>query len=117
MRKAPRCRELLNKAERREISLHITELVIAEVVWVLQSKPYVLSPTQIRDLLMPVTELPGLELANKALYPKVFALYVEKGIDYIDAYNAVAMGKSGINEIYSYDRDFDGIAGITRLEP
>lgn len=91
--------------------------MIAEVVWVFQSKPYVLSPVQIRDRLLPVTELPGLELANKGLYAKVFALYVENGIDYIDAYNAVAMGKLGLNEIYSYDKDFDGIAGVNRLEP
>ena len=95
----------------------MTELVIAEVVWVLQSKPYVLSPTQIHDLLMPVIELSGLEITNKVLYREIFELYVKNRIDYIDAYNAVAMKKLGINEIFSYDSDFDRIAGLKRLEP
>ena len=35
--KAQRCLELLEKAERREITLRTTDLVIAELVWVLES--------------------------------------------------------------------------------
>lgn len=108
---------LLQRAEQREIQLYITELVIAEVVWILQGTKYSLPRNIIRDLIMPVIELPGIRLANKGLYPEIFALYVESKIDYIDAYNVVVMKRLSLKEIYSYDGDFKRVTGINRLEP
>ena len=107
----------MESAERRDIQLYVTELVIAEVIWILQATRYGLPRNTKRDLLMPVIELPGVRLANKGLYPEIFALYVESKIDYIDAYNAVVMQRLGLNDIYSYDGDFDKVTGVKRLEP
>lgn len=44
-------------------------------------------------------------------------IYARKNIDYIDAYNAVLMRRLSLKAIYSYDKDFDKIEGIDRLEP
>ena len=44
-------------------------------------------------------------------------LYSRENIDYIDSYNAVFMKQNGLNEILSYDSDFDVIDGIKREEP
>jgi len=116
--KAQRCLELLEKAERREIILHTTDLVIAELVWVLESPAtYDLPRETIRDLLLPVIFLPGLKLPGKKLYRQIFDLYVDQGVDFIDAYNAVHMGKQGLTRIYSYDSDFDRIGEVGRIEP
>jgi len=38
-------------------------------------------------------------------------------MSFADAYNARYMEKKGIGEIYSYDRDFDRLERITRIEP
>jgi predicted nucleic acid-binding protein len=115
---AQRCLELLEKAERREIRLRTTDLVIAEVVWVLESPAtYNLPRDRIRDLLLPVILLPGLRLPGKKLYRRIFELYVDQCIDFIDAYNAAHMEKQGLARIYSYDSDFDRIADISRVEP
>jgi uncharacterized protein len=116
--KAQRCLELLEKAERREITLRTTDLVIAELVWVLESPvTYNLPRERIRELLLPIILLRGLKLPGKKLYRQIFDLYVDQGIDFIDAYDAVHMGKQGLTRIYSYDSDFDRITGVSRVEP
>jgi len=116
--RAQRCLELLEKAEKREINLRTTDLVIAELVWVLGSPAtYSLPRDRIRDLLLPVILLPGLKLPGKKLYRRIFELYVDQNIDFIDAYNAAHMEKRGLSQIYSYDSDFDRIAGVRRVEP
>ncbi len=114
--KAERCLRLLQKAEEREVELATSELVIAEVVWVLQSRTE-LDRSRIRDLLLPIISLAALRLPNKQLWPRVFDLYCDKRIDFIDAYNAVMMQRAGIEQIYSYDTDFARLEGIKRITP
>jgi len=115
---AQRCLELLEKAERREVKLRTTDLVVVEIVWVLESPTtYNLPRDRIRELLLPVILLPGLKLPGKKLYRRIFELYVDQSIDFIDAYNAARMEKRKLSHIYSYDSDFDRIAGISRVEP
>ena len=116
--KAQCCLELLERAERREINLHTTDLVIAELVWVLESPAtYNLPRDRIRDLLLPVILLPGLKLPGKKLYHQIFELYSDQSIDFIDAYNVVHMKKQGLSRIYSYDPDFDRVVSVSRVEP
>jgi predicted nucleic acid-binding protein len=40
-----------------------------------------------------------------------------KNLGFIDAYNAVFIKHYGVNEVFSYDADFDAIEGIKREEP
>ena len=116
--KAQRCLGLLEKTERREINLYTTDLVIAELVRVLESPvTYNLPRNRIGDLLLPVILLSGLKLPGKKLYRRIFELYVDQNIDFIDAYNAIHMEKHGLSRIYSYDSDFDRIARVSRVEP
>lgn len=114
--KATQCLGLLERAERREEDLITSDLVIAEVVWVLQSKTD-LPRSRLRDLLLPIIRMQGLRVPNKRAWPRVFDLYCEQRIDFIDAYNAVLMERTGVSEIYSYDRDFDRVEGISRKTP
>ena len=108
------CTLLLERAERNEVELVATEFVIAEVVWFMQHC-LSLGRERIRDILGPILRMPGLRLPNKQLWPAIFDVYCEKRVDFIDAYNAVAMKRAGVTQIYSYDRDFDKIEGIERL--
>jgi predicted nucleic acid-binding protein len=115
---SPAARELLRAVEQGNVSAWTSDLVIAEIVFVLSNKQtYRLSPAQIRDLLLPVLSLPHLKLAHKKLYPRIFDLYVSLGIDYIDAYNAALVLAQKDKQIASFDRDFDKVLGITRKEP
>ena len=114
--KSERCRHLLERAERNDEDLITTELVIAEAVWLMQYRMS-LPRERVRDILGPILRMPGLRLPNKQLWPAILDLYCEKRVDFIDAYNAVAMERAGVSQIYSYDRDFDRIEGVERITP
>lgn len=112
------CFTLIQAIERGELSVWTSDLVIAEVVFVLANKnTYHLGRETIRDLLLPLIGLPGIKLARKRLYQRVFELYTTSPIDYIDAYHVALMERLGTTEILSYDRHFDLVEGIQRREP
>jgi predicted nucleic acid-binding protein len=95
-----------------------TDLVIAEAVWVLSNpRNFTLSRTDIRDLLLPIIGLPDLDVPSKALYVRIFDFYTSLPIDFIDAYNAAHAELQSPPAMYSYDRHFDRVPTVTRLEP
>jgi predicted nucleic acid-binding protein len=115
---AQACFDLFQKAQRKEITLITTEAVIAEVVYVLASKQlYNLSRDEIRRLLYPLLSLPGLKLTHRKMYLRALDLYAAYPINFEDAIVVAQMERQKITELYSYDRDFDRVAGITRVEP
>lgn len=117
-RKAQACYRLLQRVERGEEVVVTSDLVIWEAVSVLQSpRQYGLTKKRIRELLEPMINLRGLRLPRKGLYKRVFDLYCEQRLGFADAYNAALMEARGINEVYSYDTDFDLVEGIRRVEP
>lgn len=116
--KAQACFELFQKAKKREILLTTSESVIAEVVYVLSSKQlYDLPREQIRALLYPLLSLPGLKLTHRKMYLLALDLYAAYPIDIEDALIVAQMERQKVTELYSYDRDFGLVPGITRLEP
>jgi predicted nucleic acid-binding protein len=116
--KAAQCLALFRAIENRTITVWTTPLVIAEVVFVLASKrTYNVERTRIRDLLLPLINLPGLKIPQKRVYDRVFALYTALPIDYIDCYHAALMERQGNRQLYSYDTDFDRVSLIHRIEP
>jgi predicted nucleic acid-binding protein len=53
--KAERCKQLFMKAQQGNVSLYTSDLVIAELVWILQSpRHYGLGRTEIQELLLPL---------------------------------------------------------------
>lgn len=118
--KAQACLALFRAIGQGTVKAWTSDLVVAEVVFVLGSKrgaQYGYDRSQIRDGLLPLLLLPGLALPSKPLYPRIFALYTTFTIDFIDAYHAALVELSPQPELYSYDRDFDRVTSIKRLEP
>ena len=48
---------------------------------------------------------------------KVFDLYVDLNLSFIDAYHAVLMRHLRLDCIVSFDKGFDRVPGVTRMEP
>jgi uncharacterized protein len=116
--KAERCLALLQRAERNEVALTTSEAIIAEVVYVLSSpRLYNLSPQRIRELLLPVLNLRGLKLPSRQLYNRALDLYATHAIDFEDALAVAHMEQQGITEMVSYDRHFERVEGVERVEP
>ena len=116
LEQADRCAKLLILIEAGSEEVWLPDLVLADIVWTLE-KFYNQSKKRIQELLIPILELHGLRYTNKKVAKDALRLYVEKNFDWTDAFVAAQMLAQKKIEIYSYDRDFDKIEGITRLEP
>jgi predicted nucleic acid-binding protein len=115
-KQADRCTGLLKRIESGSEEVWLPDLVLADIVWTLE-KFYKQPKQRIQELLIPILELKGLRHNNKKISKLAFQLYVEKNIDWTDAFVAAQMITQKKCEIYSYDGDFDKVDGINRLEP
>jgi uncharacterized protein len=115
-RKAQCALELLMRVERGEEKVITSPLVIFETVYTLQSF-YKVPRQTIKEQVLSIISMRGLHLPDKNIFYQAFNLYVAKNISFADAYNAAYMLAEKISNIYSWDKDFDKIEGITRLEP
>ena len=67
---------------------------------------------------MPILTLRGLRLPHKRIYVRALDLYASSPfIDFEDALAASHMEQRGVTEIVSYDKDFDLVPGLQRVEP
>ncbi|MCL6479110.1 MAG: PIN domain-containing protein [Peptococcaceae bacterium] len=113
---ASRCTELLKRLEAGTEQVFLPDLILADVVWTLE-KFYKQPKTKIRDILTPILALKGLRFSSKAVTRQALQLYVDKNIDWTDAFAASQMLSKKYSQIYSYDKDFDKVQDIHRLEP
>ena len=114
--KASACEKIFREAEEKNESLFTTEMVIAEIIWVLESY-YELPKKEVQEMVEKILITPFLLCPQKDLILNALSLYSDKNIDYIDAYNASILREQGIKEVYSYDRHFDKIDWVGRIEP
>ncbi len=110
------CQSLLQKAEENREQLYLPDIVLADIVWMLE-KFYKLRKSEIRELILPVIGLRGMRCNSKTTIRRALHIYVERNIDWTDAFVAASMLSAGQEEIYSYDRDFDKIEGVIRVQP
>lgn len=113
---SPRATAYLARIEAGEFRVRTAETVVFEAVFTLQ-RHYKVPKARIRDLVLPIVLLPGIVLVGKQRLRKVFDLYVDHNVSFIDAYHVALMRRSGIQEIVSFDEDYDRMAGIRRVEP
>ena len=114
---SPLCRRLLHKIEQGEIEAITTDLTVAEIVFILEGIPYSFTREKIAQALLPVVVLPALKNSSQTLWREIFKIYVNKTVDFIDAYNMVVMQTGSVTKAYSYDHDFDKAGLLKRLEP
>jgi len=116
--KAQKILEFFEVAKRKEWQLVTSDLVIAEVVWVLSSKRlFNLPKEKVKESFLPLLLEDFISFPAKGSIVHVFEIFVEKNISFIDAYNAIHARRIQADTILSYDKDFDKLDFITREEP
>ena len=116
--KAERCFELLESARKGKVKLQTTESVVSEIVYTLSSKRlYNLYPQDIYEKLLPILKIRGFKISHKRTIIAALGIYSKYKIDFEDAILVANMLRTEAKEIYSYDRGFDKIVDIKRLEP
>ena len=113
---SPKSTVLLDRIERGELEAQLSDMVIVETVFTLE-RSYKISKTQIRDAMLALLSLPGIVLPGKRRYARIFDLYVDPNLPFGDAYIVAEMEHFGATELYSFDKEFNRVPGITRLEP
>lgn len=115
--KADRVEKLLRQAGSGEIKLITVEIILAEIVWVLESY-YNLEKASIAEMLKAILATPGLEVLNGKIVANALPYYENQNIDFVDAYAVALMGKLANTGIYSFDKKhLDRIASVKRMEP
>jgi predicted nucleic acid-binding protein len=100
-----RAARLLERAQRREVVLRVHAIVVAEVVWVLQSF-YGYSRAEISGALIPLLEDHGLRVEEGRAVIQALTSMAAANIDFADALLA-ERARMGGEAIASFDRDFE----------
>lgn len=109
-------RELMGRLSRAEEVVYLPDVVLADIVWTLTSH-YGVAKAETRRLLEPFLQLDAVRAASTSRLLTALALFAEQNVDFSDALVAAEMLAGPRREIYSFDRDFDRLPGITRVEP
>jgi predicted nucleic-acid-binding protein len=108
---------LLRRAEQGQVVLVTTGMVLAEIVWILESF-YRLPKKDIQEKVLAILNTGGLEVADSDLILQAIGWYAEKNVDFIDAYNAAWMFKNDVGKIYTFDlKHFNRFAGLSVEAP
>jgi predicted nucleic-acid-binding protein len=94
---------LLTQAAAGKLVLVVNELVLAEIVWTLESF-YRRPRPAIRESVLAILATPGLEIAGRDTVLQAIDWYAERGVDFIDAYNAAWCLRQDMATICSFDR-------------
>lgn len=104
--------KIIHRAAKGQVNLVTTSMVIAEIVWTLESY-YELEKTEIQNMVLGILNTEGLDVVDSDLILQAAIHYAEKNVDFIDAFNAAWMNKNDISKAYTFDQKhfnrFDGI--------
>ena len=114
---SPAATALLARVERGEELAWTTHLVVAEVVWVLTGPTYRATRADVSAQLSQFIEASRVRIPNAAALTDGLGLWETTRLSFIDAVHAALVRRAEPPEFYSWDREFDRIAGITRIEP
>jgi len=115
--KADRARALFQKAIDGEVELLTSLMVIAEIVWTLESF-YGLEKSDIAKKVEAILSTPNLECPESEIIFQALDFYAEKNVDFIDAYHAFLLAEKEIPRILAYDRKhFGRVDWLDVVEP
>jgi predicted nucleic-acid-binding protein len=96
--------------------LLLTDLVLAECVYVLESF-YEVERARVAELMRAALALPGVEAVNPAPLHRALEVYELDRLDFAEAYLVAQAEATGVREMLSFDRSIDRIEAVTRREP
>ncbi|MBI5675523.1 MAG: type II toxin-antitoxin system VapC family toxin [Nitrospirae bacterium] len=115
-RKAQIVDTLLKKAGKGEVHILLPSIVVAELVWVLESF-YKMETAEIADLVDSILNTPGLTVSDESVVRSALRRYKTKGVDLVDAWIAAFAQDKGVNEIHTFDKKhFKGIEGVAVMQ-
>jgi predicted nucleic-acid-binding protein len=96
--------------------LILTDLVLAEMVYVLESF-YEVPRTEIASMARALLALPSIEAGDHDLLLRAVEIYEGLRLDFAEAYLSALAELSDIKRVASFDRQIDRVKSIERVEP
>jgi len=108
--------DLFRAAHDGIVVLWVDPITIAECVWVLTSI-YRLPRGDIARSLADIVAADGIEADDREMLIQALRLYAAHNVDFADALLAARTSHHRVTDIYSFDRDFDRLPNVVRLDP
>lgn len=112
---SPLATAIIGRIERGDLVARTSATVLFEAVFLLE-RTYRMARARIAAEVLDLLQMPGIVLPGKAMYQRVFDLYVNSRLGFADSYHVALMERLEITEIFSFDTDFDRVSGISRRE-
>jgi predicted nucleic acid-binding protein len=96
--------------------LRLADLVLAEVVYVLESF-YKVPRAQVAKYARAIVAFPAIRVDDPAMLLRAIEVYETNRLDFADAYLVAAAERSGIGVVASFDKAIDRVGTIQRLVP
>jgi predicted nucleic-acid-binding protein len=95
--------------------LLLTDLVLAECVYVLESF-YEVERPRVADLMRSAIALATIQTLDSPTLLRALEVYGRDRLDFAEAYLVAQAEATGVNEVLSFDRPIDRIETVTRRE-
>lgn len=109
---AKRATALLRDAE----ELILVDLVVAEVVYVLESV-YVVERERVAELVRAIVGFPPVVVPDRLLLLRSLEIYEQHRIHFAESYLAACAEATGVGVVASFDRAIDRVGTVRRLSP
>jgi predicted nucleic acid-binding protein len=113
---SPRATALLRKIEAGDFKVELPITVLFETTYTMQ-KTYGLAKGQILEHLEALLDLRGLTLSEPEISRRTVELFRLHNISFADAYHAALTERLKPPQILAFDRGFDRIKTVERIEP
>lgn len=94
----------------------LTDLVVAECVYVLESF-YEVERSRVAELMRSAIALPTIGTVDPATLLRALEIYELERLDFAEAYLVAQAEATGVNEVLSFDRSIDRLNTVRRREP
>ncbi len=101
---AEQAERVLREAQAGKVRLVVPALVIAELIWVLESSVFKLSKRAAAEKAVAVLNMDGIEVENAHVLEEAAVLHGELNMDFTDAYLACFARAKGLEDVYTFDR-------------
>lgn len=108
---AKRAQVLFDANADRDGALFVTDVVIAELVWVLRSR-YRLAPRQIGVAVQGLLDNATLAWQSPAATANALALYEAGNVDFADCLLAAQASERGCEAVATFDRGMQSLPGV-----
>lgn len=97
-------------------SLLLTDLVVAETVYVLESF-YEVPRARVAEILRAVVGFESIVVIDEGLLLRALEVYEVERLDFAEAYLVACAEVTGVGVVASFDRAIDRVGSVRRVEP